>query len=155
MAIPGEDIGKTSVEVRKLLDAILINQVELYRKTKHFYDTNGAHSFLVHNRSFSDQFNELNESINEVRSRICKLGYRCEEPFTVSDELLDARHEKPSFRLIKDLLEDHEALIGNLQHSAARCKIQNNDIETADLLNGLLKKHELVAWTLRKYLNQL
>jgi starvation-inducible DNA-binding protein len=154
METPGDNIEQTSFEVRNLLCSILTKQLQLYRKTKHFQDTIGISDLFVINKSFSDQIQELNESISEVRNRLCGLGYHFNDIFTDNRELLGTGHVNSPLCLIKDLLEDHEALIGRLYHSAGQCEIQNNDMETSDLLTGLLKKHEMVAWTLRKYLNQ-
>lgn len=55
--------------------------------------------------------------------------------------------------MIKDLLKDHEIVIIHLRKSIDDCDEKFGDKGTADFLTGLMREHETLAWTLRRYLH--
>ena len=57
-----------------------------------------------------------------------------------------------SKEMLRELLEDHETIIIHLRRSIDDWTQKHRDVGTADLLTGLLTKHETIAWTLRRYL---
>ena len=54
--------------------------------------------------------------------------------------------------MLKELLKDHEAVIVQLRKNIDDCDEKYSDIGTADFLTDLMKEHETIAWTLRRYL---
>ena len=54
--------------------------------------------------------------------------------------------------MIKELLNDHEAVVTQLRKDIDDCDEKYGDKGTADFLTGLMLEHETLAWTLRRYL---
>lgn len=57
--------------------------------------------------------------------------------------------------MVKELLADHESVIVQLRKNVEDCDKKYKDSGTADFLTGLMEKEETIAWTLRRYLDQL
>jgi starvation-inducible DNA-binding protein len=55
--------------------------------------------------------------------------------------------------MIKELLKDHETVIVHLRKDIDECDEKFGDKGTADFLTDLIKEHETLAWTLRRYLD--
>ena len=55
--------------------------------------------------------------------------------------------------MIKELLKDHEAIIIQLRKHIKECDEKYGDIGTSDFLTDMIKEHETIAWTLRRYLS--
>jgi hypothetical protein len=58
---------------------------------------------------------------------------------------------KYSREMVKELLKDHEWIIGQLKKNRNFCSQKEEDRETADLLTGIIEQHEATAATLRKF----
>jgi starvation-inducible DNA-binding protein len=54
--------------------------------------------------------------------------------------------------ILKELLNDNEAIITLLPENIALSGGKNNDAGTADFITGLMEQHETAAWILRRYL---
>jgi starvation-inducible DNA-binding protein len=52
--------------------------------------------------------------------------------------------------MVKELLGDHETIIVHLRKDVDTSTDVNKDAEP--LISGLMKAHETMAWTLRRYL---
>jgi starvation-inducible DNA-binding protein len=57
-----------------------------------------------------------------------------------------------SMEILKELLNDNEAIIILLPENIAFSAGKNNDAGTADFITGLMEQHETAAWILRRYL---
>ena len=54
--------------------------------------------------------------------------------------------------MIKELLKDHEAVVVQLRKFVDDCDEKYKDKGTSDFLTDLMKEHETISWTLRRYL---
>jgi starvation-inducible DNA-binding protein len=143
--------------VNSMLTAVLSNAVVLYTKTRKFHWNVSGNSFMELHKLFEDHYKKLEEAIDEIAERINKLGSKT--PGTMAEfletaSLKEAPGKYPAqTEMIKELLKDHEAVIIYLRKSIDDCDEKYGDKGTADFLTDLLREHETLAWTLRRYLN--
>jgi starvation-inducible DNA-binding protein len=148
---------KNLVSVKDLLSSILADAVVLYTKTRKFHWNVSGNSFMELHKLFEDQYKKLEEAIDEIAERINKLGFKT--PGTMA-EFLEAASLKETpgkypaqKEMIKELLNDHEAVVVTLRKSIDDCDEKFSDKGTADFLTGLMLEHETLAWTLRRYID--
>jgi starvation-inducible DNA-binding protein len=140
-----------------LLSAILASEMTLYIKTRKAHWNIAGESFMELHKLFKGQYEELEESIDEIAERIGKLGQKAIG--TMQEFIkLSAIKENPgkygsAKEILKELLGDHEVLIVRLRKGIDECAKKNNDAGTADFLTKLIEQHETTAWILRRYLN--
>ena len=147
---------KNLSSVNGLLNNILADAVVLYTKIRKFHWNVSGDSFMELHKLFEKQYKKLEESIDEIAERINKLGFKT--PGTMMEflkiaSLKEAPGKYPAqTEMIKELLKDHEAVIINLRKSIDDCDEKFGDKGTADFLTDLIREHETLAWTLRRYL---
>ena len=147
---------KNLKEVTKMLSAVLADAVVLYTKTRKFHWNVNGQSFMELHKLFEGQYKKLEEAIDEIAERISKLGapsIGTLKEFSQLTSLKETPGKNPSQTgMLKELLEDHEAVIKALRTNIDDCDEKFNDKGTADLLTNLIQEHETIAWTLRRYL---
>lgn len=148
---------KNLASVNEILSTILADAVLLYTKTRKFHWNVSGNSFMELHKLFEDHYEKLEAAIDEIAERINKIGFKT--PGTMA-EFLDAATLKESpgkyptqTEMIKELLKDHESVIIQLRKSIDECDEKFGDIGTADFLTDLIREHETIAWTLRRYLH--
>ena len=140
-----------------ILSTILSNEMTLYVKTRKSHWNVTGESFMELHKLFQNQYQQLEESIDEIAERIGKLGDKTIG--TMSEFLkLSVIKENPgkypsSKDMLKELLKDHETIIIQLRKNIDDCVEKSKDAGTADFLTGLMEQHETTAWILRRYLN--
>ena len=153
------NIGITAKDlsaINSLLNNVLADAVVLYTKTRKFHWNVSGNSFIELHELFEDQYKQLEQSIDEIAERINKLGFKT--PGTMTEfletaSLKEAPGKYPSQKeMIKELLNDHEAIAVQLRKYIEDCDEKYNDIGTADFLTDLIRDHETLAWKLRRYL---
>ncbi len=139
-------------EIGRNLNRLLSDEYVLYTKTRNFHWNVTGPRFAPLHAFFQEQYEQLNEVIDEVAERCRALG---EFAFGSLKEFLDnARlHEYPgqqmeSMRMISSLMEDHESTIRNLRSDIEACD-RHHDEGTSNFLAEVLMKHEKMAWMLR------
>ncbi len=141
--------------VTELLSAVLADGVTLYTKTRKFHWNVSGESFMELHKLFESQYKQLETAIDEVAERISKLGSKTigtMMEFTRLTSLKEHAGKYPSSKeMIKELLEDHEAIIIQLRKFVEDCSEKYKDAGTADFLTKLMEEHETIAWTLRRY----
>jgi len=155
---PNIGISKKHLEaVAELLSIVLANEVTLYTKTRKFHWNVKGESFMELHKLFQAQYTKLEEAIDEVAERISKLGSNAigtQEEFKKLTFIKEHPGKyPPSKEMMLELLEDHEAVIIELRKLVADCAEKFADAGSADFLTGLMKDHETIAWTLRRYSN--
>jgi starvation-inducible DNA-binding protein len=147
---------KDLVSVKDALIAILADAVLLYTKTRKFHWNVAGNSFMELHKLFENQYNQLEEAIDEIAERVNKLGFKTPgtmAEFLAAASLKETPGEYPEQKaMLKELLQDHEAVVTALRKSIDDCTEKYHDAGTADFLTGLLQHHETMAWTLRRYL---
>lgn len=146
--------AKNLKSVCDLLGKVLANQHVLYIKTRKYHWNISGPSFMELHKLFEDQYEQLEKAIDEVAERIGKLGATV--PGTMAEFVKNASLREDTTipsqtQMIANLLKDHEACIKSLRDDIDDCEDKYEDKGTADLLTGLMRKHETIAWILRKY----
>jgi starvation-inducible DNA-binding protein len=148
-----------SPDVVTILNLVLADECLLYTKTRncHWNVTDPA-SQQIH-KLFEQQYDQLSEFIDEVAERIRMLGGRAMG--TMAEFLQHTRlKEEPgkppasASRIIRQLLEDHEAVIRTLRGDLEACQVEYRDGGSADFLTGLMERHEKMAGMLRAHLEK-
>ena len=152
-------IGITESHLQKsnaFLSSILANEMTLYVKLRKFHWNVAGENFMELHKLFERHYEKLDESMDEIAERISKLGFIV--PGTLSEFVKTGTlEEAPGINpdqqgMIRELLQDHEAVIIGLRKSVDACEENFKDKGTSDFLTGLMQDHETLAWTLRKYL---
>ena len=140
-----------------MLSVILADSVLLYTKTRKFHWNVKGQSFMELHKLFENQYNQLEEAIDEIAERINKLG---SPTIGTMKEFLDIGNIKESpgkypdqVAMLTELLKDHETIIKALRKNIDDCEKNMGDAGTTDFMTNLMKEHETIAWTLRRYTN--
>ncbi len=143
--------------VTDLLSVVLADEVTLYMKTRKFHWNVSGESFMELHKLFENQYNQLEEAIDEIAERINKLGSKTIGTMDEFGKLATIKEHPGKYpaskNMISELLEDHETLIVMLREHVEQCAEKFNDAGSADFLTGLMETHETIAWTLRRYLS--
>lgn len=148
--------AKNLAAVNTMLTAVLSDGVVLYTKTRKFHWNVSGNSFMELHKLFEKHYNKLEEAIDEVAERINKLGAKTPgtmQEFLAHSSLKEAPGKYPDQQdMIQELLNDHETIIIQLRKNIDDCDEKYSDKGTADFLTDLIREHETLAWTLRRYL---
>ena len=143
--------------ITTMLSVILADSVLLYTKTRKFHWNVKGQSFMELHKLFENQYNQLEEAIDEIAERINKLG---SPTIGTMKEFLDIGNIKESpgkypdqGAMLTELLKDHETIIKALRKNIDECEKNMGDAGTTDFMTNLMKEHETIAWTLRRYMN--
>ncbi len=143
--------------ITALLSNILADAMVLYSKTRKFHWNVKGESFMELHKLFEDQYDKLEASIDEIAERINKLGapvIGTFKEFLQHASLKESPGKYPAKQeMLKELLNDHEAVIRTLRKGVDDCTDKYKDAGTADFLTNVMAEHETIAWTLRRYFN--
>ena len=138
------------------LNALLGDEYVLYTKTRNYHWNVVGPQFNDLHKFFEEQYEALNDAVDEVAERARTLGGRAAG--TLAEFLEHARlKEHPgqypeARKMIANLLADHEAIIRTLRVDLEACAQEYRDMGTSDFLTGLMERHEKMAWMLRSFL---
>ena len=152
------NIGLTEEQregVVAILNTLLADEYLLYTKTRNYHwNVVGSHFNDLH-KFFEEQYNELNDIVDEVAERARVLGGNAMgtlTEFLKHTRLQEQPGEYPTDRnMIANLSADHEAVIRHLRVDLETCADQYRDMGTNDFLTGLMERHEKMAWMLRAF----
>lgn len=152
------NIGITAKNLKSLHDLLnktLADEMILYIKTRKFHWNVSGESFMELHKLFEDQYKQLEKAIDEIAERVAKLGGMATgtaKEYASTSQLKEAPGKNPSSKEMKaELLKDHETIIKSLRDGVDEADEKYKDAGTADLLTGLMRTHETIAWTLRRY----
>lgn len=138
------------------LSVVLSTEAVLYQKTRKFHWNVGGPSFMELHKLFEEQYKKTEASIDVVAERISKLGGKTIgtlSEFGKHSIVKESPGKYPAAQeMIRELLENHDTQIQYLRECIGHCGEQHGDDGTADMLTALLREHETIAWTLRRYL---
>lgn len=145
-------------KVAKILESLLANEYALYVETKGgHWNVTGCHFNEVH-KFLEDQYEEIDEIIDDVAERIRTLGVGVAatlKHFSETTSIKEKSNEGWSFEdIISKLLTDHEMVIKSLRDDLVTCYDTYKDAGTSNFLTDLLEKHEKMAWMLRSSLEE-
>jgi len=142
-------------DVSQILGVLLADEVVLYLKTRNFHWNVVGANFIEMHKFFEDQYEELDDILDEVAERIRSIGSRA--PGSMAEFLGATRLKESDGKvahaagIIEVLLADHETVIRGIRHDLAAVA-KANDAGTEDFLIGLIEQHEKMAWMLRSHL---
>ncbi|HET6256883.1 MAG TPA: DNA starvation/stationary phase protection protein [Puia sp.] len=142
--------------VAKELAKLLADEFVLYTKTRNAHWNVEGPDFHSMHIFFEQQYEELEDKVDDVAERIRKLGHYAPatlQSFLQLTHLTEQTREKndsPGF--IKELLEDHESIIIFLRENIKPFADEYGDAGTSDFITGLMEEHEKMAWMLRAHL---
>ncbi|MBY0426526.1 MAG: DNA starvation/stationary phase protection protein [Cytophagales bacterium] len=142
--------------VARILNFVLADEMVLLVKTRNFHwNVKGMHFSQLHS-FFDSQYEQLNESVDEVAERVRALG---EYAIGSLEEFKSQTRLKESLAkglraedMLRELLNDHETLIKKLRTDIDDTVSKYQDVGTSDFLTGLMEEHEKMAWMIRSYL---
>jgi starvation-inducible DNA-binding protein len=154
--VPAIGVSKEGLEtVTAVLNVLLADEVLLYLKTRNFHWNVVGPNFIEMHEFFEEQYEALDEILDEVAERIRSLGSRA--PGSMGEFLKTTRlsetngHVAHASEIIAVLLADHETVIRGIRADLASVG-DTDDAGTEDFLVGLLEQHEKMAWMLRAHL---
>jgi len=141
--------------VAEILNTLLADEYVLYTKTRNFHWNVTGLQFNDLHKFFEAQYEELDDTVDEVAERARALGARAFgtlEEFRQHTRLKETPGTVPAAKdMLSELLADHETIIRALRQDVEKAD-QSGDVGTNDFLTGLLEKHEKASWTLRSFL---
>ena len=146
---------KNSKEVANVLNKILANEYLLYTKTRNYHWNIEGTNFMEMHLFFESQYNMIDESIDEIAERVRQIGHYAQgrlKDFIKQSQLVEQEYTSDQKSQLKNLLDDHEAIIRFLRLHIDIFADKYKDAGNADFITGLMQKHEKMAWFLRSYL---
>ncbi len=141
----------------QILSTILSDEMTLYIKTRKFHWNVCGESFMELHKLFQTQYTELEETVDAIAERISKLGGKTigtMKEYAQLTRLKESPDKYPSQKeMLKELLNDHEAIVLMLRKDINDLSEKNKDAGTTDFITGLLQEHESISWILRRYLS--
>ena len=138
-------------DVAASLTKVLADSYALYLKTHGYHwNVRGANFSELH-ALFMSQYTEMWTALDELAERIRALGEFAPQGYSAFANLTgikDGDPEKESNAMLKDLLEDHETVIGSLRRGISVSE-EARDPATVDLLTQRVAAHEKHAWMIR------
>jgi len=143
------DVRRAVVEI---LNNTLANEAVLTLKTRRAHWNVSGAGFFELQILFDTQYKQLNEISDEIAERARMLGgiaMGSLQEYIFSTRLDEQPGIAPE---TMRLLADHEACIRFLREDARKCTEEYEDEGTFDLLVGVMRLHEKMAWMLRSYI---
>ena len=152
------NIGISPVHLQSVaedLNKLLADEVVLYFKTRNYHWNVEGISFNELHLFYENQFNQLDDIMDEVAERIRMLGHYTEARLTdylKITSLVEQPYTNNQDLQIKDLLSSHETIIQKIRRLIPLFNDTYKDIGSSDFLTQLLGRHEKMAWMVRSYL---
>ena len=152
LGIPTEDRQDIVTELNNLL----ADEQVVYAKTRNFHWNVTGPMFASLHLLLEAQYESLQSTADEIAERVRMLGGEAIGTmgmFLERTRLPETPNDNPNAHtMIGRLLEDHETLINRLRQDIDVCTDELHDEGTADLLIGVMRMHEKMAWMLRAHL---
>ncbi len=151
IGISEEHLQQVALELNKALADLVV----LYTKTRNYHWNVEGSSFMELHKFYEEQYDKLEEAIDEVAERIRSLGHYAEgrmADFLKLTSLLEQEYTNEPKAQLTNLLNDHETIIRNLRRLVDEFDVKYKDKGTSDFVTGLMEDHEKMAWMIRSYL---
>lgn len=150
--------AENRAELIAILNRILADEHMLYARLRNFHwNVSGIH-FRTFHELFEEQYNAIMLIADEVAERVRMLGgyaIGTLSEFLGATTLDESPNTYPlAETMVRRLAQAHEHIIQNLRDDIDACADEFGDEGTADLLTGIMRQHEEMAWMLRSTLNQ-
>ncbi|HEY9744958.1 MAG TPA: Dps family protein [Oculatellaceae cyanobacterium] len=140
--------------IANALERVLADTYMLYLKTQYFHWNVVGPMFQPLHQFFEEQYQELQDAVDEIAERIRALGYPAPGTFREFSRLTSIKEETAlpdAMGMIRILLEGHETAIRTIRELIPLCNKADDDA-TDDLVSQRLAAHEKAAWMLRSFL---
>src|SRR3954467_13663211 len=141
--------------VAEELNKLLADEVVLYFKTRNYHwNIEGSSFYELHN-FYEQQFDQLDEIMDDVAERIRIIGHYTEArlaDYLKLTSLLESPYTNAENDQLKNLVASHETIIHNLRRLITLFGDKYKDLGSCDFVTQLLGKHEKMAWMTRAYL---
>jgi starvation-inducible DNA-binding protein len=137
------------------LNTLLADEYVLYTKTRNYHWNVEGDGFHAMHKFYEEQYEELDDIIDEVAERVRALGHYAEgrlADFLKLARLTEQATTSDRSAQLKNLLEDHETIIRGLRSDIVKFADTHKDLGTSDFVTGLMERHEKMAWMLRAFL---
>lgn len=146
----------TRDKISQILNTILADENILYIKLRNYHwNVRGIHFVQLH-ELFENQYTELQTVIDEIAERVRMVGHFAlgsMSAFLEHTRIAEAKsNDLEAKDMIEDLLNTSETMIRNIRADIDVVSDECQDEGTADLLIGVLRMHEKMAWMLRSLL---
>ena len=152
IGIKKENLSK----VAEALSSFLADEFLLYLKTRNAHWNIEGSDFHTMHKFFEEQYEQLDETMDQVAERIRMLGHYAPATMKSYLELThlteQSRQKYDSAGFIRELLGDHESITIRLRENINLFAGELNDLGTSDFITGLMETHEKMAWMLRAHL---
>jgi starvation-inducible DNA-binding protein len=141
--------------VSEALNKLLADEVVLYIKTRNYHWNIEGPNFNEMHKFYEQQFNELDEMMDQIAERIRTIGHYTEArlaDYLRLTSLIENDYTNFQNDQLKYLLASHETIINNLRRLIPLFADKHKDLGSSDFVTGLLGKHEKMAWMVRAYL---
>ena len=140
------------------LNLLLADEYVLYTKTRTaHWNVDGTNYFETH-VFLENQFNTIDVIIDDLAEQIRSHGHFALgslKDFLNIAQMSDDNHDfANSGKIFETLLTDHETIIRIIQHEIFPISVNLKDLETANFLGGVLKRHKKMAWMLRQFITE-
>jgi starvation-inducible DNA-binding protein len=143
-------------KIAQILNTILADEHILYTKLRNYHWNITGWDFVSLHELLETQYEDVKVAADDVAERARILGYHAIgtlKEFLDQTRLEEAQGNSMTARdMIGDLLETNESMVRNLRADIATIMDDLNDEGTGDLLIGLMRMHEKMAWMLRSML---
>lgn len=137
------------------LNKLLADEVVLYFKTRNYHWNIEGVNFHEMHIFYENQFDELDEIMDQVAERIRMIGHYTEArlaDYLKLTNLLESPYTNAQNDQLKNLAASHETIIHNLRRLIPLFADKYKDLGSSDFVTQLLGKHEKMAWMVRAYL---
>jgi len=144
--------------VADILNRVLSDQHVLYIKTrKYHWNVTGRLFYSLH-QLLEEQYTMLAASIDETAERARSIGAPAigtMQEFLECATLKEQPGDYPDAEtMLRNLVDDHEAVIRNLRKFVDATDEKFNDMGTSDFLTAQMEMHEKMAWMLRAFIEE-
>lgn len=152
VGISKDNLAKTTL----ILSGFLADEFILYTKTRNAHWNVEGIDFHEKHKFFEEQYEQLDETMDDVAERIRALGHYAPATLRSYLELThlteQTREKNDGAGFVKELLDDHESIITRLRVNINHVANELHDAGTSDFITGLMETHEKMAWMLRAQL---
>ncbi|HZL08551.1 MAG TPA: DNA starvation/stationary phase protection protein [Prolixibacteraceae bacterium] len=145
-------------EVVTFLNILLADEYVLYTKTRNANWNADGSKFYEQHVFFENQYNVLDEVIDDLAERIRSLGCFAIGSLKYFQNTSQSSDENYNYNnldeIIQSLASDHEAIIRNIRNEIIPISDRHNDTDTVAFVTNLLEKHEKMVWMHRLYIAQ-
>lgn len=139
-----------------ILNTCLADAHILYLKLRKFHWNIKGDNFMELHKLFETHYDAVAASIDEIAERVSQVGgiaIGTTMEFAELSSLKENPGKNPAKNelMIKELLSDHETIIKSLRKGIKDADEKFDDAGTTDFLTDLIRGHEKMAWTLRRY----